>query len=319
MEMGRWTVTTSKTALILMLIASAFLACDKQTDDIVADQPGLNPATLDAGDRDVKPGKCPAEFPGPALVEVAAPDGTRYCIDRTEVTQRDYFEFLDAVSKTGTWDHYAALGLDGDKVQSLARPDACGDLWLIPGAINEPPCDSAPYAFDFKRLHPDNPIACVDWCSASAYCLWAGKRLCGAVGGGAVNVSENADATKNQWFNACSQGGKTKYSYGDAVDLDRCAPGGTSKETLADGGLRRTAEAVESHPDCHGTEPGFDQVLNMSGSVAEWIDRCKHAPDQPSCLVHPGETPYASWCAASDTPGSRLDYDWIGFRCCFDL
>jgi Sulfatase-modifying factor enzyme 1 len=44
----------------------------------------------------------------------------------------------------------------------------CLNVWLIFDLVNA----------------PANPVACVDWCDAFAYCRSIGKRLCGAFGGG---------------------------------------------------------------------------------------------------------------------------------------
>ena len=42
------------------------------------------------------PTECPTGAPGQAMVEFETPGGLRYCMDRTEVTQAHYAEFLAA-------------------------------------------------------------------------------------------------------------------------------------------------------------------------------------------------------------------------------
>lgn len=123
-------MNTVKTTLMLGLVACGLVACKSSDDEIVADKPaGTNPTSLDASSLDALPSEamadaelksCPTDLPGPALVEVATPDGTRYCIDKTEVTQRDYFEFLDAVSKTGDW---TELGFDDARIYRSGNCD----------------------------------------------------------------------------------------------------------------------------------------------------------------------------------------------------
>lgn len=85
---------------------------------------------------------------GPAPVDV----GT-YCVDSTEVTGRQYLEFLAAKA--------------GD---TSGQPVDCS--W---NTTFEPAADIDPNEY---------PVAFVDWCDALAYCTWAGKRLCGKIGGG---------------------------------------------------------------------------------------------------------------------------------------
>jgi hypothetical protein len=54
-------------------------------------------AVQDAQQRDAPEGKCPSGERGPEMTMIDGPQGTRYCIDRTEVTQGQYKQFVDAV------------------------------------------------------------------------------------------------------------------------------------------------------------------------------------------------------------------------------
>src|SRR5262249_6416251 len=93
-------------------------------------------------------GACPMD-----MVEVPHPAGT-FCIDATEVTNGAYKAFLAA------------------SPDPSAQPAFCG--WNT---------DYSPSSFYGPD---DHPVVYVDWCDAYAYCEAAGKRLCGAIGGGAV-------------------------------------------------------------------------------------------------------------------------------------
>src|SRR5271155_845872 len=92
---------------------------------------------------------CPSD-----MVEI--PNGTTsYCIDRLEVTNQAYAEFL----------------ADVDAAAPQQPPGKC-----------EWNADYAPAAA--VDAGADLPVLGVDWCDAYAYCAWANKRLCGAMDGG---------------------------------------------------------------------------------------------------------------------------------------
>ena len=99
--------------------------------------------------------------------------------------------------------------------------------------------------------HPDAAAACIDWCDAAAYCQWAGKRLCGAIGGGETPEAKLDDPLADEWLYVCTNGGKTKYPYGDTLDTTKC---NQSSE------LR---ESVFAHPECTGVESPFSEVVNL--------------------------------------------------------
>jgi formylglycine-generating enzyme len=236
--------------------------------------------------------ECPADLAGPALVAVPSPGGTGACIDSTEVTMVQYQAFLDAEP-------------------ALEPPERCGENETFE-PLADAQCDGA----NDLAERPDHPVTCVDWCDAWSYCAWAGKHLCGRIGGGPLeDAGDENDPSEAEWFNACSGMGENEYAYGDDYEIETCNAGPDTFDYDV------PPAEVGSFPDCHGTEPPFDRLFDMSGNVAEWIDSCDDGA---------GVAPYC-WQASAGSTGRSLsscrasayvpwdDSFWDkGFRCCAD-
>jgi hypothetical protein len=226
---------------------------------------------------------CPVALGGPPLVLVVA-GGQAFCVDRTEVTNADYALFLAA-----------------DAAALPAAPPTCA--WKashVPGASSWPPA-SGTEAF---------PVIAVDWCDAFAYCAWAGKRLCGRIGGGALAPADFADAAASQWFAACSRSGVRAYPYGDVYDNTAC-----NGADFPDADVLRAAGSL---PTCVGGYPG---LLDMSGNVFEWEDACTgDAGASDACRIRGGGyfSFRASLACAADVTFARSSngFSDVGFRCC---
>ncbi len=207
-----------------------------------------------------------------------------FCIDSTEVTNRQYQRFLDA---TGG-------------VSSQGAPCAWNRS-LVP-RVWPPPA----------RSSPEHPVVFVDWCDAQAYCQWAGKRLCGRIGGGSLRIAEQTDATRSQWMSACTGGGASVYPYGDAYASGACSGDEPTGYFLP----------VASKPACVG---GFPGVYDLSGNVHELEDSCDVDPavldgSMDICADRGGSFKHDPGMLAC---GLTLDKDprsgqWfdVGFRCC---
>ena len=222
---------------------------------------------------------CPGTA-GPDMVVVPALGGT-YCVDSTEVTNAHYAAFLAA----------AGTATDG-------QPSFC--------AFNT---DFTPSAGWPATGMEDHPVTSVDWCDAFAYCEWAGKRLCGKIGGGSLTRNGNdADATASQWFNACSAGGMQSYPYPGSYSASAC------------NGVELNAGRVMAVGEATGCEGGFTGLFDMSGNAGEWLDACSgSAGGGDVCNVFGGSylSGAADMTCASRTSANRSqDGPGLGFRCC---
>jgi formylglycine-generating enzyme required for sulfatase activity len=221
-----------------------------------------------------------------------------FCIDRIEVTQAAYDVFFQATA-----------------AMDASTPGPCAYKKThdpsAPGAISTQYCSWNP------ATHGGRPVTCVDWCDAKAYCEWAGKRLCGRLGGGSVPFQQalEQDASVDEWDYACSAGGTRAFAYGNTFDSGACKDDGNGP-----------ADDAGSHPDCVG---GFPGLFDMSGNALEWEDSCNgDASANDKCRARGGSWYFTSQanerCDAVPNGPNLYDlgrserYDDTGFRCCKD-
>jgi formylglycine-generating enzyme required for sulfatase activity len=252
------------------------------TSDAVSPPDDAPPPNADATDAPATfptDGACPT-LPGPVLVPAGG-----FCIDSTEVTVAQFTTYLAA------------------KGGSLAgQPALCAwNTSLVPGGW--PPAGSTA-----------QPVPNANWCQAYMFCQWAGKRLCGAPDGGPADPNGWYDATKSEWFAACSRNDDGLHDY----------PYGNAYETAACNGVDYDAgKALPSLASCVGGYPGLH---DMSGNVYEWEDSCGQA-DGGTALTGPNDYCHTRG-GAYDQVATTLQCDDgtaytresqspnLGFRCC---
>ncbi len=211
-----------------------------------------------------------------------------FCVDGTEVTRSQYNAFLLDQGATPTGTH-----------------PRCGF-----NAGYKPP------DYLWNATADDEPVRGVDWCDAFDYCAWAGKRLCGKIGGGELTEPE-CKTTVSQWMAACSVNGVQNYPYGNQYVAGNC------RDSVTDGGSNGQVP-VASLPGCEGGYPG---IFDMSGNVMEWQDSCVAGSDpatdpcqaQGGAWNFPGGSQSAVFCGFHESHERGQNGPQIGFRCCKDL
>jgi formylglycine-generating enzyme required for sulfatase activity len=142
------------------------------------------------------------------------------------------------------------------------------------------------------------PVTNVTFCEARAFCEWAGKRLCGRVGGGELATGELTTQT-SAWFNACTAGTS------EPVHL------------LSDAGCQLEASApAPAGSTCQG---GLPALFDMVGNVWEWVD-APTTPDgaKPQSFFMGGgfSHPPGTNCTAVGVGPTDFRASDVGFRCC---
>jgi formylglycine-generating enzyme required for sulfatase activity len=264
--------------------------------------PSADSGGTDAGSDGDAP-SCPLD-----MVEI--PNGVAsYCIDRLEVTNQAYAEFLTEV----------------DAAAPHGPPGKCD--WNV---------DYAPAVA--VSAGADLPVLGVDWCDAYAYCIWANKRLCGAMDGGPLAPDRRDVYTDDEWFNACSHRNTESYPYGLQFDIAKCADCDPEAGCDEDASQPSSAPvAVGSKAGCQG---GYAGIFDMSGNAGEWEDVCDDSGLEPDaagvpdprydvCYHRGGSFEYprqlgsaqdclvcaSTYCTSSGSTRRSRPLD-VGLRCC---
>jgi formylglycine-generating enzyme required for sulfatase activity len=152
----------------------------------------------------------------------------------------------------------------------------------------------------------NDPVTCVDWCDALAFCVWAGKDLC-SDDGNALDVPDKSD-----WNDACTQGNPSgRYGCGPACRATACNGASSRLGHLAPAGTT---------PGCTVTaNDGITRIQDLSGNASEWTAWCNPETTAGQCLTRGGG--YASddatlECGSTVLLARQSTSPTVGFRCC---
>jgi hypothetical protein len=241
-------------------------------------------ADADATDADAvdgAPPPCPGTHGAPIVV---VGGGLTYCVDQTEITRAEYEDFLSYARFTKP-----------KQATGCAWNDDFEPLGSVDASAGGSEAD---------------PVTGVDWCDAYAYCAWAGKHLCGRIGGGPNPFDNFTRADTSEWFNACSNQGANAYPYGTSYDPNACA-GSDSTGRLTEAGTMPACIAASG-------------ALDLSGNVWEWEDSCvSESGASDVCRARGGSFQTSGSLLACDADSTvfsmfrRSTRDpSVGFRCC---
>ncbi|MBI4705960.1 MAG: SUMF1/EgtB/PvdO family nonheme iron enzyme [Deltaproteobacteria bacterium] len=317
-ERGRCGGAAGTYGLAALLALAGALACSRQ-------QVSIEKEPVDAATTGASAVACPKGLAGPPLVLVPSPGSGSFCMDARETTRGEYDSFLAAKGSDG----------GGQAPECSWNDSFVPTLWPLDPADDNPPLYYCPPEH-WNGMHADWAVDCVDFCDALAYCEWAGKRLCGRVGGpakwGRVYIAYKtkdeydafvpvAKSVESEFVSACTQGGATKYPYGDQYEPARCIDSKWVEKYGADS----VAVADTSSRECHGTEPPYDAIYDLSGNVGEWQNMCYYWPNVPEIggsLLGGSRDP--SDVGRQDCVGdygkasARSVFGNVGIRCCAD-
>ena len=187
------------------------------------------------------PSTCAAQR---GMVGVPFPDGTCYLMDAWPVTRGEYAAALAGGPLRSQ--HPACVGHEASGPRSSVRDNPLylqfcyqnlvGNCDL--GSEEGGPCERVDLRMPWPPLSDEaaEPMVCVEWCDAEAYCAAQNKRLCSHRGLGPdapYQVEELRRVEQDEMSNACTGSGNPRFPHGIRVDFfDPTQPGPLTRDNL---------------------------------------------------------------------------------------
>ncbi len=221
-----------------------------------------------------------------------------FWMDQTEVTVKQYREWLERSPDFAEWDARCTWKPTGASNPQMNPNEECLDTLE--------PSEELPFG-DLK------PARCIDWCDADAFC----RENAGEGTGTLCHRLNDGGATEPAWGSQDWQTGCSPeaFSFPWGNDPDAVSCNTSPCETLICG-----AKPVDQPAAC--TSP--EGVVNLLGNVREWIFSCAAIDNtlpNTHCSTQGGSYEYElQGCAGNprSEPKSTRRAD-IGFRCCAEL
>ena len=234
-----------------------------------------------------------------------ASTGRTFCIDNHETTQGEYSQFLKDLA---AWDppgqYPPCAGLPRKPRENIISEQQPFDAGCPPGAF-------------LPETTPNQPVSCVSYCDAYAFCAWAGKRLCGGIvdGGAIAPTVEQFDKTVpnapavHEWGYVCSSRG-----------AQPSGAAATSECVTAKGGWKAPSYDAAAPTSCVPSESEFATVVNMTGGLSEWLGGTYATKDGLTFSAVAAPYAYPDFPRCGDvgiTAAGAIDGS-MGIRCCAD-
>jgi sulfatase modifying factor 1 len=295
MRRGRW-----DSHVVAMALVTLALGCEKLIGIEPFQAAGESAGASGGGGAggNVSDAGCPeASDPGkhgPAMARVMRPDGTCFWIDSTEVTVGQYAEFLSG-----------SHGPQGGECAWNTSDGGSGAATETPGFAPNAACSGVDGGLDPDAGGGNDPVTCIDWCDALAFCAWAGKDLCHDDG---VALS---DPAKSDFVQACTAGNASNQ-YGCACSTPTVCNGSSS------GNAKLLPVGTSTGCSVKGVEP-TPAIADLSGNAAEWTGWCSPTTASGNCLSRGGS--FASSdsqiaCSVGVPIVRTATLPTQGFRCC---